>query len=355
MISKNAILIVEDCKENIDGLRAILDDEYEVSVAINGAGAINLLKNNQPDLILLDIGLPDMDGFDVLERIRKNKGCKNIPVIFITGETDTYVEEYGLSMGAEDYIRKPYVPSVLLVKTRNCIERKMYRDSLEGLVRQRTKELTNSREMIIMGMSLLAERRDNGTGKHIQRIMRYTEILVGAMAKTHPNLMTTKQREETVVYSTLHDIGKVGIPDSILLKKGKLTDDEFEVIKTHTTIGAEVLFSTARLYEENKEYLKTAIEIAESHHEKYDGSGYPKGLRGEDIPLSARIVALPDVYDALTSRREYKEAYLHDMARDIIVNGDGRTMPTHFDPIVMEAFLQVEEEFRALNDNSGEM
>ncbi len=354
MISKNSILIVEDCKENIDGLRAILDEEYEVFVAINGAGAINLLKTVQPDLILLDIGLPDMDGFDVLERIRRIKGCKNIPVIFITGETDTYVEEYGLSMGAEDYIRKPYVPNVLTVKVRNCIEHKMYRDGLEQLVMQRTKELTNSREVIVMGMSLLAERRDHGTGKHIQRIMKYTEILVDQIAKTHPNLMTPKLREETILYSTLHDIGKVGIPDSILLKNGKLTGEEFDVIKTHTTIGAEVLFNTEKLFEQNREYLKTAIEIAESHHEKYDGTGYPKGLKGEEIPLPARIVALPDVYDALTSRREYKEAYLHDMAKDIIVNGDGRTMPAHFDPIVLEAFLQMEEEFRSLSDNKEE-
>lgn len=350
MITRNSILIVEDCKENIDGLRAILDEEYEVFVAINGAGTINLLKTVQPDLILLDIGLPDMDGFDVLERIRKIKGCKNIPIIFITGETDTYVEEYGLSMGAEDYIRKPYVPSVLTVKVRNCIENKMHRDSLERLVRQRTKELTNSREMIVMGMSLLAERRDNGTGKHIQRIMKYTEILVNQIAQTHPNLMTPTLREETILYSTLHDIGKVGIPDSILLKNGKLTPEEFDIIKTHTTIGAEVLFNTEKLFEQNREYLKTAIEIAEFHHEKYDGTGYPRGLKGEEIPLPARIVALPDVYDALTSRREYKEAYLHDMAMDIIVNGDGRTMPAHFDPIVMEAFLQMEEEFKSLSD-----
>lgn len=352
MVTKNSILIVEDCKENIDGLRAILEDEYEVFVAINGTGAINLLKTAQPDLILLDIGLPDMDGFDVLERIRKMKNCKTIPVIFITGETDIYVEEYGLSLGAEDYIRKPYVPSVLIVKARNCIERKMYRDSLEQLVRQRTKELTNSREMIIMGMSLLAERRDHGTGKHIQRIMKYTEILVNQIAKTHPNLMTPKQREEIIIYSTLHDIGKVGIADSILLKPGRLTPEEFRVIQTHTTIGSEVLSNTAELYRENKDYLKTAIQIAQSHHEKYDGSGYPRGLKGEEIPLAARIVALPDVYDALTSRREYKEAYLHDMAKDIIVNGDGRTQPEHFDPLVLEAFLQAEQEFRDLSDTN---
>lgn len=347
---KNSILIVEDCKENIDSLRAILDDEYDVFVAINGTGAINLLKTAKPDLILLDIDLPDMDGFDVLDRIRKMKGGESIPVIFITGETDTYVEEYGLSLGAEDYIRKPYVPNVLMVKARNSIERKMYRDQLEMLVRQRTQELVNSREMIIMGMSFLAERRDHGTGNHIKRIMRYTELLVNYIANIHPNLMSVRQREEIILYSTLHDVGKVGIPDSILLKKGRLTNEEFDVIKTHTTIGADVLRATAQMYEENYDYLKTAIEIAECHHEKYDGTGYPHGYSGEEIPLSARIVTLPDIYDALTTRREYKEAYLHEMARDIIVNGDGRTMPEHFDPIVLDAFIQLEGEFKTLCD-----
>jgi putative two-component system response regulator len=349
-MSKNSILIVEDCKENIDSLRAILDNDYDVFVAINGAGAINLLKTTQPDLILLDIGLPDMDGFDVLDRVRKMKGCANIPIIFITGETDVYIEEEGLKLGAEDYIRKPYVPNVLLVKARNSIERKTYREELEMLVRQRTLELVNSREMIIMGMSFLAERRDNGTGNHIKRIMRYTELLVNYITKTHPNLISPKQREEIILYSSLHDVGKVGIKDEILLKPGRLTSEEFEIIKTHTTIGADVLKMTADMYEENYDYLKTAIEIAECHHEKYDGSGYPNGYAGEEIPLSARIVALPDVYDALTTRREYKEAYLHDMAKDIIINGDGRTMPEHFDPIVLEAFIELEEEFKSLCD-----
>jgi putative two-component system response regulator len=180
--------------------------------------------------------------------------------------------------------------------------------------------------------------------------MQYTEILVKYIAKTHPNLMSPRQREETILYSSLHDVGKVGIPDSILLKPGRLTGEEFETIKAHTTIGADVLQMTARMYEDNYDYLKTAIEIAECHHEKYDGSGYPNGYAGEEIPISARIVALPDVYDALTTRREYKEAYLHDMARDIIINGDGRTMPEHFDPVVLDAFIQMEKEFKVLCD-----
>jgi putative two-component system response regulator len=207
--------------------------------------------------------------------------------------------------------------------------------------------------MIIMGMSFLAERRDLGTGKHIRRIMKYTKLLVDQIAKTHPDLMTRKEQEEIVLYSSLHDVGKVGIPDSILLKPGRLTIEEFEIIKTHTTIGADVLLVTAGMNEEFEGGLQTAIEIAECHHEKYDGSGYPNGHAGEQIPMSARIVALPDIYDALTTRRTYKDAYMHDMARDIIVNGDGRTMPEHFDPIVLEAFIQTEEQFKELSMDEG--
>jgi putative two-component system response regulator len=303
-------------------------------------------------LILLDIGLPDMDGFDVFERIRRLRGCESTPVIFITGETDTHVEEYCLTMGAEDYVRKPYDASVLKAKVINSIERKTTRDKLEMLVRQRTKELVESREMIIMGMSFLAERRDNGTGNHIKRIVGYTKLLVEQIAKTYPGLMTAKQQEEIILFSSIHDVGKVGIPDTILLKPGRLTAEEFEVIKTHTTIGAEVLSTTAKMFGGTGEHLNTAIDIAECHHEKFDGSGYPHAYAGEDIPLSARIVTLPDIYDALTTRREYKEAYLHDMAKDIIVNGDGRTMPNHFDPIVLQAFIDLEGDFRALCDDN---
>ena len=235
---------------------------------------------------------------------------------------------------------------------RNSIERKMTRDQLETLVAQRTRELVYSREMIVMGMSFLAERRDHGTGRHIQRIMRYTELLVKYIAKSHPGLMSLKQQEETILYSSLHDVGKVGIADAILLKPSRLTAEEFEVIKTHTTIGADVLRMTASMYDEFPGSLQTAIDIAECHHEKFDGSGYPHGYVGEDIPLAARIVALPDVYDALTTRREYKEAYMHDMARDIIINGDGRTAPEHFDPMILEAFITLEEEFKSLSDNN---
>lgn len=351
MKEKNSILIVEDCKENIDGLRAILDDLYDIYVAINGKSAINLLQNIKPDLILLDVGLPDIDGFEVLSQLKKLPHCEHMPVIFITGETDTFDEERGLEMGAMDYIKKPYVANVLKIKVKNNMEHKMYRDGLEKLVEERTNELANSREVIIMGMSLLAEQRDNGTGQHIQRIKDYTRILLDQIRKNYPDLISKKNAEDIVLYSTLHDIGKVGISDAILLKKARLTDEEFKIMKTHTTIGGNVLRDTEELFHKDKHSLDLAIGIAESHHEKYDGTGYPNGLKGEEIPFSARVVSLPDVYDALTSRREYKDAFLHDKAMDIILKGDGRTKPSHFDPIVLEAFVQVEEKFRTLNNN----
>lgn len=354
MKEKSSILVVEDCKENIDGLRAILDEQYDIYVSINGRSALLLLQSRKPDLILLDVGLPDIDGFEVLKQLKQIPGCEHLPVIFITGETDTFDEERGLEMGAMDYIKKPYVASVLKIKVKNNMENKRYRDGLEKLVEERTNELANSREVIIMGMSLLAELRDNGTGLHIQRIKDYTRILLENVRKQHPELVSKREAEAIVLYSTLHDIGKVGISDSILLKKSSLTEEEFAIMKTHTAIGAKVLRDTEELFQKDKKSLETAIQIAESHHEKYDGTGYPNGLKGEDIPFAARAVALPDVYDALTSKREYKEAYLHDKAMDIILNGDGRTSPAHFDPIVLEAFVQAEEEFRNLKHTSAQ-
>ncbi len=335
---KNSVLIIEDNRENIDGLRSMLEDEYEIYIAINGQKGISLLNNIIPDIILLDIGLPDINGFDVLRMIKKINGCENIPVIFITGEKEIVDEEYGLELGASDYIKKPYVPSILKIKIENNIQNKLYRDNLENLVQKRTIELQKSREKIITGMSLLAETRDHETGGHIQRIKKYTEVLVDKIIELKPDMINKKYREDIILYSVLHDIGKVGISDLILLKPGKLTYEEYEIMKSHTTLGSEVLKQTESLFDDDYSSLDVAIEIAESHHEKYDGTGYPHNLVGDSIPLSARIVALADIYDALTSNRPYKKAFSHNDAKDIILIGDGRTMPSHFDPLVLEAF-----------------
>lgn len=343
---KNSIMIVDDSRENIDGLRSILELDYTVYIATSGDAALALMEKVSPDIVLLDVVMPGLGGFDVLERMKKTNNLANIPVIFITGASDSFNEAKGLYIGAVDYISKPYDPYIVRIKVKNHIENKMNRDNLERLVEIRTAELSASRKAVILGMSLLAEGRDKGTGGHIKRMQQYTEILGTQIHKDNPDLLPTSELEQTVLYAPLHDIGKVCVPDSILLKKGSLTSEEFELIKTHTVFGTEVLKKTEYLLTGEADTLRVAIEIAESHHEKFDGSGYPNGLKGYEIPISARIVALTDIYDALTSKREYKDAYSHEQARDIILKGDGRTLPEHFDPVVLESFSKVEADFK---------
>ncbi len=341
---ENTVLIVDDGKPNIDAMRLILEDKYNIRIALNGEAALRNLEMVKPDLVLLDVMMPGIDGFEVLAIMRKNPEWTHIPVIFITGDTDSYSEERGLLMGAVDYVRKPYNPDIVSIKVRNAILNKMHRDSLERLVEKRTAELSQSREAIIIGMSLLAEGRDQGTGEHIQRMKNYSAILAKKMNELYPDIISVEEVKNINLMSPLHDIGKVSIPDAILLKNGKLTFEEFEEIKKHTVFGAEILRKTDEI-QGSSESLVTAIEIAESHHEKFDGSGYPHGLAGEAIPFSARIVALADIYDALTSERPYKKAFTHEEASDIILKGDGRTEPHHFDPRVLEAYKQSANEF----------
>lgn len=342
---KNSVLLVDDSKENIDGLRSILEQDYNVYVALSGEGAMKIMERVKPDIILLDVVMPGMGGFDVLQQMKKNCSLSHIPVIFITGATDSFNEAKGLFMGAVDYISKPYDPDIVCIKVKNHIVNKMNRDNLEKLVEQRTAELSDSRKAVILGMSLLAEGRDKGTGNHIQRMQKYTEILAKQVHRNYPDILSKNELRQTILYAPLHDIGKVCVPDSILLKEGPLTQEEFELMKSHTTFGKEVLQKTENLLTSGTDTLRVAIEIAESHHEKYDGSGYPNGISGTKIPVSARIVALTDIYDALTSVREYKPAFSHEKAYDIIINGDGRTLPEHFDPIVLEAFKEVSDIF----------
>lgn len=346
MGDKNSVLLVDDNKENIDGLRSILDSEYTVYVALSGESALELMRRVSPDIVLLDVVMPGMGGFDVLDRMKSYDSLANIPVIFITGAADFYNETKGLLMGAVDYISKPYDPDIVCIKVKNHIANKMNRDNLEKLVELRTAEVSASRRAVIIGMSLLAEGRDKGTGLHIKRIQKYTEIIANWLCKNRPDVLSLQERSQIILYVPLHDIGKVCVPDSILLKPSKLTPEEFETIKLHTTFATDVLRKTESMLTSDTDTLRVAIEICESHHEKYDGSGYPHGLRGNEIPISARITALTDVYDALTSRREYKEPFTHDMARNIILEGDGRTMPQHFDPVVLQAFVESESEFK---------
>jgi putative two-component system response regulator len=347
------ILAVDDVHLNLDILEAILNDVYDITTVDSGALALELMVDDQPDLVLLDLSMPEMDGFEVMRRMRANPITERIPVIIVTAEQDDYSEEKGLNLGAVDYIRKPYNSDIIRIKIRNHIELKAYRDNLIGMVDERTQELTAAHEAIIMGMSLLSESRDGITGSHLARIKLQTRLLANKLAEMHPELLDMEEAARITTYAPLHDVGKVGIPDSVLKKIGKLTREEFELMRSHTYNGGDLLRQMAQfLMTDYRATLKVAIDIAECHHEHYDGTGYPDGLVGDDIPLPARIVALPDVYDALRSTRSYKRGFTHEEALDIILKGDGRTEPTHFDPIVLEAFKEVHIEMaEAFDDN----
>ena len=354
-------MIVDDMQINLDILEAILSDKYEVLTAQSGKEALTRLRTEThlPDLILLDISMPDMTGFELISWISIDSKLANIPVIFVTGETDEYSEEKGLNLGAVDYIRKPYNPDIVLVKIRNHIELKTYRDDLEKAVLLRTRELEErtvelqaTHDAIILGMSLLSESRDRVTGAHLARIQLQTYLLAKKISELYPDLVNEDMVQMITAYSPLHDVGKVAVPDAVLNKVGGLTKQEYELMKTHTSGGGDLLRQIAKFLPGEQSQLNWGIEISEGHHERYDGTGYPKGLKGEEIPLSARIVALADVYDALRGPRPYKKGFSHEEAMKIILEGDGRTSPAHFDPMVLEAFAQIHEDMRDTYDKN---
>ncbi|MCL2355748.1 MAG: response regulator [Defluviitaleaceae bacterium] len=357
MTVKHTILAVDDIPSNLVILTEILKDTYKVVEAESGAEALELLSRIQPDLLLLDLSMPDMDGFELLKRIREYKNCETIPVIFVTANDDAYSEEKGLRLGAVDYLRKPYVANMIRAKVRNHIELKIYRDDLEATVAARTKELEERAQQLyeshsatIMGMSLVSESHDKITGAHLLRLKNLTGILARHFAKKHPDILSMKTADTITMYSPLHDIGKAGVSDAILKKQGKLTNEEFDQMKGHTTGGANLLRDLAKISPSESGHMKIAIEIAECHHERFDGTGYPNRLQGDEIPISARIVSIADIYDALRSSRPYKEGFTHEEAMNIILTGDGRTVPSHFDPLVLQAFSETHEELRDAYD-----
>ncbi len=346
---KQTILVVDDTPENIDVLVGVLKSEYKVKAALNGEKAINIVKGGSPpDLILLDIMMPEMNGYQVAQVLKNDPVTRDIPIIFVTAMNEMEDEKKGLELGAVDYLTKPISPPIVKARVHNQMELKMHRDNLEGLVALRTKELEMTREVTIFSLAALAETRDNETGGHIIRTQRYVRALALAL-KTHP-AFSELLNDETInlLYKSapLHDIGKVGVPDAVLLKPGKLTDDEFKIMKTHTNLGQGTIIRAEEAMEDRRisEFLRLARHIAHTHHEKWDGTGYPQGLSGDDIPFAGRIMAVADVYDALISKRVYKPPFTHAKARDILQEDSG----THFDPRIIEAFMDREEEFRGI-------
>jgi len=336
--------VVDDTAANIDLLLDTLGEDYRVRVATDGEAALKSVGKAPPDLILLDVMMPGMDGFQVCRRLKATPAFRDIPVVFLTALSEDADEARGLALGAVDYIAKPFNPTIVKARVRNHLELEAHRGRLEELVERRTVELERTREAAIVSMALLAEYRDSETGRHIQRTKHYVLSLARTLSRRYPEELTPANMELLFQSAPLHDIGKVAIPDSILLKTDKLTDEEFAQIRLHTTIGAEVIGKAEAQLGSNS-FLRMAREMAGLHHERWDGSGYPRGLQGEEIPLSARLMAIADVYDALTSRRPYKSPFSHEKAFRVITRGDGRTLPEHFCPVVLEAFREVHDQW----------
>jgi putative two-component system response regulator len=347
---KPTILIVEDEPINVKLLIEALGEEYTFRVAPDGVAALASVKKNLPDLILLDIVMPDMDGFAVCRRLKYDPALRDISVIFLTALSGDLNEAQGLELGVVDYITKPFNPAIVKARVRNHLELKFYRDLLEDIVRKRTADLEQTQEATIAGMALLAEYRDPETGGHIQRTKHYVRTLAEAMSARYPDTLTPEYIDLLYRSAPLHDIGKVAVNDSILLKPGELTSEEFSEMKRHTLVGSEVIRRAEMLLGE-KSFLSVAREIAEFHHERWDGSGYPHGLKGEEIPLNAQLMAIADIYDALTSRRVYKPPYHHKKAFDIIINGDDRIRPEIFSPAIVDGFRAVHLEWMRISSD----
>lgn len=350
---KPRILVVEDTPEHAHILIESLHDDFAITVAINGErGLLQARGDNPPDLILLDVLMPGMNGYEVCRQLKADPLTRDIPVIFMSSMVEEQDEQQGLEAGGLDYISKPFRPSLVRARIRNQLELKRHRDNLEDIVRGRTRELSLTQDAAIFGLGILAEFRDTETGMHIRRTQSYVGLLARHLnaSPKYADFFTDETLHLLVQSAPLHDIGKVGIPDQILRKPGALSPEEFDQIKRHTVYGRDVLEQIEATMRDNgaSSFLRFAKEVTFTHHEHWCGTGY-HGLRGEDIPLSGRLMALADVYDALRSKRVYKESIPHEEAVKIITEGDGRTRPEHFDPDILAAFVALNESFRTIS------
>jgi putative two-component system response regulator len=357
---KATILIVDDEPANLSIMTRLLQPKYRVRAVTSGESALRAAGSEpRPDLMLLDVMMPGKDGYQVLREMHENPVTRDIPVVFLTALSDARDEERGLALGALDYITKPIRPAVVLARVRTQLEargmRQWLKDQnvfLESEIARRMAENEATQVVSIRALAYLAETRDPETGRHIQRTQGYVAALAHAL-KTHPRFsefLTERNSELLVRSAPLHDIGKVGIPDHILLKPGALTPDEWLVMKSHSKLGSDAIEHAEEDADQPIAFLALAKEIARWHHERWDGSGYPDGLVGEAIPISARLMALADVFDALISRRSYKEPMSYEDARDLILAERGR----HFDSDVVDAFLAQFEEFIAIAERYSE-
>ncbi len=350
---KRKILIVDDNITNLNIARKALCDDYSVVLIKDGAMALAELIKINPDIILLDIEMPGMSGFDVIKRIKADmpEPYCSIPVIFLTAKDDGNSEYEGLNLGAVDYVTKPF--SAVLLKKRLELHLKLrdYSTNLENLVRDKTSRIKELQYAIVYALSEVVERRDNNTGGHILRTSKYMRALLSKA--TSDGIYEDEFKDIDIeVYahaSQMHDVGKICIKDSVLLKPGKLTSEEYDAMKKHTPFGGEIIKSAMRNARE-VDFLEAAEILASTHHEKWNGEGYPCGLEKTNIPIGGRVIAIVDAYDAITSKRPYKDAKQHDEAVKIIKQDSG----SHFDPVLVECFLAVECEFRRIADENSD-
>lgn len=349
------ILVVDDLVENAKLIENLLRPKgFDLTSAYSGREALQRVEESPPDVILLDLVMPEMDGFEVCQILKQNPNTHHIPIIIVTGMTEREANIQAIEAGADDFLRKPFDSQLLEARIRSSVKSKMLQDkifeyqrelemhneNLENVVKERTTQVLRTQQVTVFSLAKLAESRDTDTGEHLERMRCYAREVAHELvqAGTCSSTLDEGFAERIFESSPLHDIGKVGIPDRILLKPGRLTKDEFKIMKTHTVIGGDTL-KAADAEAGTNSFLAMGCDIAYLHHEKWDGSGYPRGLKGPEIPISSRIVAVGDVYDALTSKRPYKEPFSHEKSMGIIIEGRG----SHFDPAVVDAFVAREE------------
>ena len=331
------IFVVDDSDTNLSMAEAALEDQYRVMTMPSAAKMFLLLEKIMPDLILLDIEMPEMNGFQALQEMKSSDSLSNIPVMFLTGRTDIDVEVRGFELGAVDFVTKPFSAPVLLNRIKTHLD-------IDEIIRERTAQLHRLQNSIVSVLANMVENRDKGTGGHIERTSAYIKILINEMKNRgiYSDEISGWDVEKMISSARMHDLGKISITDIIMNKPGKLTDDEYEIMKTHALEGERIIDEIIAQTGEG-EFLHNARLFAGCHHERWDGKGYPHGLKGFEIPLQGRIMAIVDVYDALVSERPYKKAFTDEEAVQIIMQNSG----THYDPKIAEVFYKVKEQFKA--------
>lgn len=363
------ILVVDDVPANLKYAQQLLSSRYKLTLASSGAQALKFLKRNVPDLILLDINMPEMDGCAVIAELKKDPATAMIPIIILTSEVDTAMELKCLELGAVDFIRKPFITEIMLSRIETQLELSAYRDRLEYMVNEKTAVIERLQDVMSTCFAELVESRDGTTGGHIKNTTRYFSVFIEELSKhdEYKDILTPEHMKNLVRAAPLHDIGKIGINDSVLRKESVLNEEEFDHMKTHTQIGGDTfqhIFSSVedtqhhsqigayafdRIFDamnvdesEDTIFLHIARDMAMYHHERWNGTGYPSGIKGEDIPLCARILSIVDVYDALTSKRSYKEAFTHEKAMQIIAED----REIFFDPKLTDIFLSISDQIK---------